>query len=29
MIGSGWQLYNISTIFNFEFPDEIAIGGWL
>jgi thiosulfate reductase cytochrome b subunit len=29
MIGSGWQIYNASPIFNFEFPEEITIGGWL
>jgi thiosulfate reductase cytochrome b subunit len=29
MIGSGWQIYNASPIFNFEFPGEITIGGWL
>src|ERR1700730_6662175 len=29
MIGSGWQIYNASPIFNFEFPEAITIGGWL
>jgi len=29
MIGSGWQIYNASPIFNFEFPASITIGGWL
>jgi thiosulfate reductase cytochrome b subunit len=29
MIGSGWQIYNASPIFNFEFPEQITIGGWL
>jgi thiosulfate reductase cytochrome b subunit len=29
MIGSGWQIYNASPIFNFEFPEGITIGGWL
>jgi thiosulfate reductase cytochrome b subunit len=29
MIGSGWQIYNASPIFNFEFPERITIGGWL
>jgi thiosulfate reductase cytochrome b subunit len=29
MIGSGWQIYNAAPIFNFEFPEEITIGGWL
>src|ERR1700688_861144 len=29
MIGSGWQIYNASPIFNFEFSEQITIGGWL
>ncbi|HZP76886.1 MAG TPA: cytochrome b/b6 domain-containing protein [Pseudolabrys sp.] len=29
MIGSGWQIYNASPLFNFEFPLAITIGGWL
>jgi len=29
MIGSGWQIYNASPIFDFEFPEKITIGGWL
>jgi len=29
MIGSGWQIYNASPIFDFEFPERITIGGWL
>jgi thiosulfate reductase cytochrome b subunit len=29
MIGSGWQIYNASPIFNFEFPEQVTIGGWL
>jgi thiosulfate reductase cytochrome b subunit len=29
MIGSGWQIYNASPIFNFEFPEQFTIGGWL
>ena len=29
MIGSGWQIYNASPIFNFEIPGGITIGGWL
>lgn len=29
MIGSGWQIYNASPIFNFEFPRAITLGGWL
>jgi len=29
MIGSGWQIYNASPIFDFEFPAPITLGGWL
>jgi thiosulfate reductase cytochrome b subunit len=29
MIGSGWQIYNASPLFDFEFPKQIALGGWL
>jgi thiosulfate reductase cytochrome b subunit len=29
MIGSGWQIYDASPLFPFEFPPEIALGGWL
>src|SRR5688572_24396995 len=29
MIGSGWQIYNASPLFNFTFPGQITIGGWL
>src|SRR5882672_5555883 len=29
MIGSGWQIYNASPIFNFEFPEQVTLGGWL
>jgi len=29
MTGSGWQIYNASPIFDFEFPERITIGGWL
>jgi thiosulfate reductase cytochrome b subunit len=29
MIGSGWQIYNASPLFGFEFPVQITIGGWL
>jgi len=29
MIGSGWQIYNASPLFGFEFPPSIALGGWL
>jgi thiosulfate reductase cytochrome b subunit len=29
MIGSGWQIYNASPLFNFTFPRAITLGGWL
>jgi thiosulfate reductase cytochrome b subunit len=29
MIGSGWQIYDASPLFDFEFPRMITIGGWL
>lgn len=29
MIGSGWQIYNASPLFNFVFPTSITLGGWL
>ena len=29
MIGSGWQIYNASPLFSFNFPKSIALGGWL
>jgi thiosulfate reductase cytochrome b subunit len=29
MIGSGWQIYDASPLFGFEFPTQIALGGWL
>ena len=29
MITSGWQIYNASPLFNFVFPDDITLGGWL
>jgi thiosulfate reductase cytochrome b subunit len=29
MIGSGWQIYDASPLFQFEFPPGIALGGWL
>src|SRR5271170_1236942 len=29
MIGSGWQIYNASPLFGFEFPSQITLGGWL
>jgi thiosulfate reductase cytochrome b subunit len=29
MIGSGWQIYDASPLFAFEFPRQIALGNWL
>jgi thiosulfate reductase cytochrome b subunit len=30
MIGSGWQVYDASPLFNFiYFPNEVTLGGWL
>ena len=29
MIGSGWQIYNASPLFGFEFPTQITLGNWL
>jgi thiosulfate reductase cytochrome b subunit len=29
MIMSGWQIYNASPLFSFEFPDALTLGGWL
>lgn len=29
MIASGWQIYNASPLFEFTFPDDITLGGWL
>ncbi len=29
MVGSGWQIYDASPLFNFTFPREIALGNWL
>jgi thiosulfate reductase cytochrome b subunit len=29
MIGSGWQIYDASPLFGFEFPSQIALGNWL
>ena len=29
MITSGWKIYNTSPLFDFAFPDEITLGGWL
>jgi len=29
MIGSGWQIYDASPLFDFTFPSQIALGNWL
>lgn len=29
MILSGWRIYNASPLFDFRFPNEITLGGWL
>src|SRR5581483_4068 len=29
MITSGWQIYNASPLFGFEFPPQATLGGWL
>src|SRR5215207_4687665 len=29
MIGSGWEIYNASPLFEFKFPGSITLGGWL
>jgi thiosulfate reductase cytochrome b subunit len=29
MIGSGWQIYDASPLFGFNFPKAIALGQWL
>ncbi len=29
MVGSGWEIYNASPIFDFVFPKSATIGGWL
>ena len=29
MIGSGWEIYNASPLFPFNFPGSITLGGWL
>jgi thiosulfate reductase cytochrome b subunit len=29
MITSGWQIYNASPLFPFDFPQSITLGGWL
>ncbi len=29
MMMSGWQIYNASPLFDFDFPRSITLGGWL
>ncbi|MCE0801125.1 cytochrome b/b6 domain-containing protein [Buttiauxella sp. S04-F03] len=29
MVASGWRIYNASQLFNFTFPAELTLGGWL
>ena len=29
MVMSGWQIYNASPLFPFDFPPQITLGGWL
>ncbi len=29
MVGSGWQIYDASPLFDFRFPRSIALGQWL
>ena len=29
MITSGWQIYNASPLFDFDFPPQVTLGGWL
>jgi thiosulfate reductase cytochrome b subunit len=29
MVLSGWRIYNASPIFDFSFPRELTLGGWL
>jgi thiosulfate reductase cytochrome b subunit len=29
MIMSGWQIYNASPLFSFNFPPSVTLGGWL
>lgn len=29
MLLSGWRIYNASPLFDFRFPNEITLGGWL
>jgi thiosulfate reductase cytochrome b subunit len=29
MVTSGWQIYNASPLFGFDFPPTVTLGGWL
>jgi len=29
LVASGWRIYNASPIFDFKFPRDITLGGWL
>jgi thiosulfate reductase cytochrome b subunit len=29
MVTSGWRIYNASPLFDFRFPNELTLGGWL
>jgi thiosulfate reductase cytochrome b subunit len=29
MVMSGWRIYNASPLFNFSFPGDLTLGGWL
>ena len=29
MVASGWRIYNAAPIWDFRFPSELTIGGWL
>lgn len=29
MVASGWRIYNASPLFDFRFPNEYTLGGWL
>ena len=29
MVLSGWKIYNASPLFDFSFPNDITLGGWL
>jgi thiosulfate reductase cytochrome b subunit len=29
MVTSGWRIYNAFPLFDFSFPEELTLGGWL